>query len=145
MTFHSIFENLSRKYRFHWNLIRISGTLHEAVCTFNIASRWLLNRMRNVSDRSSREKQNTPLYPITFFLFRKSYRLWENVEKHCRVRHTTDYNIILSMRITCWIPKATNTHSQYAILIALPQQQWVHGRSSKWRHTYSACLVKFYI
>jgi len=27
------------------------------------------------------------------------------------------------MRIACRVPKATNTHSEYAILIALPQQQ----------------------
>ena len=31
--------------------------------------------------------------------------------KHCCVRHTTVYNIILRMRITCWILKATNTHT----------------------------------
>jgi mRNA-degrading endonuclease HigB of HigAB toxin-antitoxin module len=27
------------------------------------------------------------------------------------------------MRITCWIPKATNTHSKYVILIVFPLQQ----------------------
>jgi len=29
------------------------------------------------------------------------------------------------MRIACWIPKAKNTHSEYATLIAFPLQQWV--------------------
>ena len=33
------------------------------------------------------------------------------------------------MRIACWIPKATNTHSEYVILIALPRQQWLGERN----------------
>jgi len=28
------------------------------------------------------------------------------------------------MRIACLIPKATNTHSEYVIFIAFPQQRW---------------------
>ena len=35
-------------------------------------------------------------------------------------------NIIRRMRIACWIPKATDTHSEYAILIAFRLQQWLH-------------------
>jgi hypothetical protein len=27
------------------------------------------------------------------------------------------------MRIACWIPKATNTHSEYVILIAFPLKE----------------------
>ena len=37
---------------------------------------------------------------------------------------------IRRMRIACWILKATNTHTEYVILIALPLQQWLHERSS---------------
>ena len=44
-------------------------------------------------------------------------------------------------RIACRIPKATNTHSQYAILIAFPLQQWLQERASMLRHTYIACRV----
>ena len=36
---------------------------------------------------------------------------------------------ITRMRIACWLPKATNTHSEYVILVAFPQQQWLHERS----------------
>ena len=32
---------------------------------------------------------------------------------------------IWCLRIACWIPKATNTHSEYVILIAFPLQQWL--------------------
>jgi len=31
--------------------------------------------------------------------------------------------------ITCWVPKSTNTHSEYVILIAFPLQQWLHERA----------------
>jgi len=44
------------------------------------------------------------------------------------------------MRMACSIPKATNTHSEYVILIAFLLQQ----RTSMLRHTYSACLAKNY-
>jgi len=44
--------------------------------------------------------------------------------------------IIRRMRITCWITKATNTHSQYLIPIAIPLQQWLKERASMLRYTY---------
>jgi hypothetical protein len=34
------------------------------------------------------------------------------------------------MRIACWIPKSTNTHSEYVILIAFPLQQWLQESAS---------------
>jgi hypothetical protein len=43
--------------------------------------------------------------------------------------------------IACWIPRATNTHSEYVILIAFPLPQWLHERASMLRYTYTACLV----
>ena len=48
----------------------------------------------------------------------------------------------LCMRIACWIPKATNTPSEYVILSAFPLQQWSNERASMSRVTYSASLVK---
>jgi hypothetical protein len=45
------------------------------------------------------------------------------------------------MRIACWIPKATNTHTICDILIALPLQQLSHERASILRYTYTACLI----
>ena len=49
---------------------------------------------------------------------------------------------IWRMRIACWIPKATNTHSGYLMLIVFPQQQWLHERTSMLRYTPIACLVR---
>jgi len=48
---------------------------------------------------------------------------------------------IWRMRIASWIPKSRGTLSQYVIIIAFPQQQWLHERISMLRYTYIACLV----
>jgi len=48
---------------------------------------------------------------------------------------------IWHMRIACWIPKATDTHSEYVILIAFPLQQWFRERASVLLYTYIDCLV----
>ena len=52
------------------------------------------------------------------------------MEKYGTARQAKDDNIIRRMRIACWITKATNTHSDYVILIAFPLQQWLHERAS---------------
>jgi hypothetical protein len=48
---------------------------------------------------------------------------------------------IWRMRIACWIPKATNTHSEYVILIAFPLQQRLYERASVLRYTYISYFV----
>jgi hypothetical protein len=72
--------------------------------------------------------------------FRNSYRVWDNVKNIYIVDPDRPQLTIRRMRISCWIPKATNTHSQYAILITLPLQQWLHERASMLRYTYTVCL-----
>jgi hypothetical protein len=59
-------ENLSRKFKFHYNLTRITDTPHADLCTFVIISRWILLRMRNVSDKI-RENQN-PQFMFTILI-----------------------------------------------------------------------------
>jgi hypothetical protein len=60
--------------------------------------------------------------------------MWKNIVERGRSHMT-----IRRMRIACWILKATNTHSQYVMLIACPLQQWLHERTSMLRHTYITC------
>ena len=48
---------------------------------------------------------------------------------------------IWSMRIACWIPKATNAHKGCVILITFPLQQWLQERASMLGYTYTPCLV----
>ena len=45
------------------------------------------------------------------------------------------------MSIARWIPKATNSSSEYVILIAIPQQQWLSERVYMLRYMYIAPLV----
>ena len=48
---------------------------------------------------------------------------------------------IWRMRISRKVPKSTNTHSEYVLVIDLQLQQQLHERVSIVRCTYSACLV----
>ena len=49
------------------------------------------------------------------------------------------------MRITCWITEATHTHSEYVILIAIPQQQWMHERASVLRYSALPVLLVVFL
>jgi len=42
---------------------------------------------------------------------------WKNM---IQATHATDFNIARRMRFACWVTEATNTHSEYVILIAFP-------------------------
>jgi len=46
---------------------------------------------------------------------------WKNFVETDRPQTT-----IWRMRSSRWIPKATNIHSEYAIRMAFPRQQWLH-------------------
>ena len=63
-------------------------------------------------------------------------QLWKNMIEPDRRQAT-----IWIVCIVCWIPKAKDTHSEYAILIAFPCHQWLHESASLLRYTYIACLV----
>jgi hypothetical protein len=101
--------------------------LNKSLRTFIKISRWILLKIRNVSDKSCTENQNTHFMSNNFF--RKSCRLWHNVKKYKVVQiwpgqsvtclHTNrpghiwttlydragqaaDNNIIRRMRFACW-------------------------------------------
>ena len=50
-------------------------------------------------------------------------------------------DIIRRMRFACWTHEATDTHSEYVILIAVPRQQWSRERGFMLGLTYIDCLV----
>jgi hypothetical protein len=60
------------------------------------------------------------------------------VEKYGAARQVTDDNIIDRMRIACKLPKATNTHLDYVINIAFPNQKFLHERASILLSMYTA-------
>jgi len=105
-------KNLLRKFNFHENQTRLNGTLHEDQCTFFISLLFLL-RMRNVFTTVVEKIE-------THFVFsnppRKFCCLWDNVENIAEPGRPQ--MIIWDMCISCWITKATDTCSEYVILIA---------------------------
>jgi hypothetical protein len=75
------------------------------------------------------------LRSITFFSeSRAVYEImWKNIVELGKLQTT-----IQIMRNVCWITKATNTHSEYVILIAFPLQQWLHLHATVLRRNYVA-------
>jgi len=69
--------------------------------------------------KNSRENTNRHFVFSNYF-FRKSRRLLDNVGKCNRVGDATDDNIIRRMRISRWVTKTTNIHSECVVLIAFP-------------------------
>jgi len=72
--------------------------------------------MRIVSDESCRKNQKDILYSVTFFFF-ENPAVYEIMLKHT-VERIRSQMTTWCIHITCWIPRDTNTHSQYVILIA---------------------------
>jgi hypothetical protein len=101
--------------------------------------------MKTVRGKCCRENDNAHFMFINFPPFapppqkknRAVYEImWKSIRESVRPQMT-----IWRMHITCWIPKATNTHTGCLMLIAFTLQQWLHERASMLRYTYIACLV----
>jgi len=75
------------------------------------------------------------------FLVPENLRCIRVCGKYSRASQATDDSITRSMRIAYWIPKATDTHQEYVILIVFPQKQWLRERALLLRYAYIACLV----
>ena len=111
-----IFQKSVEKTQVTLSLARITGTLHEDLCTCVIIPRWILLRMGNVSNRSCGENQNGHFTFNTVFS-RKSCRLWDNLKKIYmaeadRTQVATQYGNE-KMRFACRRTKAriqTTTH-----------------------------------
>jgi len=95
--------------------------------------------MRNISIEICSEYQNTQLMfeNIFFSKILPFMRMWKNHLEPDRQQMT-----IWPMCIECWIPKATNTYSDYVILTACPLQQWSNERASVLRYTRIVCRVR---
>jgi hypothetical protein len=122
------FADLWRKYELHYNLTRITGTLHVGQYTLLIISHSFLLRMGNVSYKSCRE--NLAAYEI--------------VSKNSLERGRPQMTI-WRMRIACWITKTTNTHTQntqYLLFFLL--QQWLHERVSLLRYVYIVVFCRWW-
>jgi hypothetical protein len=61
--------------------------------------------------------------------------MWKNI-----VEPGSPHMTIWHMLIASWIPKATNTHSEYVIIIAFPLQQWLVKHASM-LHIYKSPVL----
>ena len=94
-------ENLSRKFKFHYNLTTTNNTLHADQYTFLITFCSVLLIMWIVSDKYCRDNQNTHFmfYNVFFLEIRAVYEImWKNIVERGRPHMT-----IRRMRIACWI------------------------------------------
>jgi len=127
-----------KKFNFDENLTRIIDTLHADLCTFMRISRWIILRMTSVSDKRCRE-MSWVLCSLKFF-FSKIVQSVRKYGNYGTSRQVTDDYKTERMRFACWMTKATDTHSEY-IIIVVARQQWLREWCSAWRYTYIAFLV----
>jgi hypothetical protein len=80
-----------------------NGTLRRKLSTFMIMSDWILLRMRDISDKYSREILK--LFWCSINILQKPCHL-SDVKKYGRASHPTYENITRRMRFACWINKA---------------------------------------
>ena len=93
-------------------MTRITGTLHKDQYIFLTISRSFLLRVSNSLDIILENTTIHGLGSATFFENRAVCEIkWNNVAK------ANKSQMIWRMSIACWISKAVNTQSEYAVLI----------------------------
>jgi hypothetical protein len=97
---------------------------HRSRFIFIIICHSILLRMRNISDKTCRENQNT--FSIQL-LFRKSCHLSDKEEKYIGVRQATDDNVIWRMCFACWTTKATHALRIYHTYCFQRQRYLAHA------------------
>ena len=100
------FRKSVRKFNFHYNLTRITGTLHDDLCTCMTTCGSIILTMGNVSEK--RCGQNKHTHFVFNNSFSKSRRLLYNVEKYGRAGEAKDVNII-----RCMLDMSTDTRLGY--------------------------------
>jgi hypothetical protein len=87
------FENLLKKIQVLLNSDRNNYYFTWKPKYILIISCSVLLRMRNFSDEHCKWNQNTKVMLRKFFVFRKSYSLWNIVEKHCTAGQATNDHV----------------------------------------------------
>ena len=93
-----IFQSLSRTFKCHQNLTRITAISYKDQYTFLIISRSVL-KMRNVSDKICTENQNTHFVFSNIF-FRKSCPSWDHHQHYHHKHQGLDHSIRSVSRVT---------------------------------------------
>jgi len=132
------FENLSRKFKFHKNLTRIKGTLHENQnhCLSYLAHfflEWEMFQTKVVEKIKTHMLRSVTFSKIVPFM-RKCGKILQS-----GAGHRWQYGACALH--AGYLRLQIHTHSDSVILIALPLQQWSHESASMLRYAYIASLV----
>ena len=74
--------------------------------------------------------------------FPTSCLIWDNMKKYGRAKQAKDDDVIGRVRFVCWVTKATDTNSEYVMLIACHGSNG-YEKAPKWYdYTYKNCIVK---
>jgi hypothetical protein len=123
----------SRKFRFHSDRTRlkdayITTTIHFWSYLAQFFLKWEIFQTKVIDEIKTHISCSVTfsffLYLIYIYIFLNCtvYEImWKNT-----VEWVKPQTIIWRMRIACWITKATDTHSQYAILTAFTLQEWLN-------------------
>ena len=130
-----LFENLLRKFKFHWTLTRITALYMKTDVHFwsNLAQfflEWEMFHTQSVVKIKTHFMCNNSPHPHSENRAVCEI-MWKNMPQMT----------IWRMRIACWITKATDTHSEYVTLTAFPLTQRMYERVPLLRYTYIVCLV----
>ena len=111
-----IFRKSVKQIRISLKFYRNKGYFIWRLYTFTVISCWKLRRMGNISYRNFRK--NKTHFVFNNFFFRKTCRLWDNVEKYGRTRKVTSDKRrgTVTIRLARQIIKAriqTTCHTQY--------------------------------
>ena len=100
--------------------------------------KYFCSYLAHISDKICRENQNTHLIFNNFFSKIKQFMgMWRNV-----VEPSGSQMTIRRLSISRWIPKATDTGSEYVIPTVFPFQSSLLEGARMLRYTYAASLVK---
>ena len=132
----NFFENLSKKWTFHQILTKIISSVREGQCVFTVAYNSIVLIMRYNADKHNKT-QHKMLFCINSLL--NSWHFYDNVEKKNSTARQPQMTIWL-LRISCRVLKATNTLSQYVIIVAFTLKQWSQEHAPMLLYTYIACL-----
>ena len=107
------------------------------IATFMIISSQFFLEWKMLKNFLRKIKKHILCSIFFFFENRAFYEImWKNI-----VEPERPQTKIWRMRCACWLPKATNTHSEYVILTAFPLQQWLHESAWMLRCRFNICLV----
>ena len=132
------FENLSRKFKFS-----LKSDKHNEYFTRRRKYIFLYGIFLTSFQNEKCFRQSLQIkskHALYIYFFSKIVPFYEIMWKHFVERGGPQMTIWCT-HFACWMRKATNTHSEYVILIAFPLQQWLREHTSTFRYTYIACLV----